>query len=142
MPARAAAMSNLALTLQKWSAFQDPTWYNQLRPDPETDANAPNHKSRQVRAGHYVPVKPVPLPNATSVIINATFAEELGFDKNVTTSSDFVKYFSGDSEVLPEMKAWCTPYALAIMGSELTDNCPYGNGNGYGDGICFQRFYD
>ena len=27
-----------------------------------------------------------------------------------------------------------TPCALSIMGSRMTSNCPFGNGNGYGDG--------
>lgn len=30
--------------------------------------------------------------------------------------------------------SWCTPYALSVYGEEQYDNCPYGNGNGYGDG--------
>ena len=32
------------------------------------------------------------------------------------------------------LRSWATPYALSIMGSPLTNNCPFGNGNGYGDG--------
>merc|ERR1719335_1594322 len=31
-------------------------------------------------------------------------------------------------------QAWATPYALAIMGQPHYDNCPFKNGNGYGDG--------
>ena len=31
---------------------------------------------------------------------------------------------------------WCTGYALSICGEEMYDNCPFGNGNGYGDGRC------
>lgn len=30
--------------------------------------------------------------------------------------------------------SWCTPYALSIMGTPYYNNCPFGNGNGYGDG--------
>ena len=29
---------------------------------------------------------------------------------------------------------WATPYALSIYGEELFDNCPFGTGDGYGDG--------
>jgi len=29
---------------------------------------------------------------------------------------------------------WATPYALSIMGTPYTSNCPYKTGNGYGDG--------
>jgi uncharacterized protein YdiU (UPF0061 family) len=32
------------------------------------------------------------------------------------------------------MRTWATPYALSIMGQRMTSNCPFGNGNGYGDG--------
>ena len=32
------------------------------------------------------------------------------------------------------LRSWATPYALSIMGQPYTDNCPFGNGNGYGDG--------
>lgn len=35
---------------------------------------------------------------------------------------------------MPELRSWCTPYALAIMGQRMVSNCPFGNGNGYGDG--------
>jgi serine/tyrosine/threonine adenylyltransferase len=30
--------------------------------------------------------------------------------------------------------SWATPYALSIMGTRYTSNCPFGTGNGYGDG--------
>lgn len=30
--------------------------------------------------------------------------------------------------------SWATPYALSIMGNPQYQNCPFGNGNGYGDG--------
>ena len=38
------------------------------------------------------------------------------------------------SGVLPNVQSWCTPYALSIYGQEMYQNCPFGNGNGYGDG--------
>eukprot|EP00613_Pedinella_sp_CCMP2098_P074721 CAMPEP_0171921924 /NCGR_PEP_ID=MMETSP0993-20121228/20702_1 /TAXON_ID=483369 /ORGANISM="non described non described, Strain CCMP2098" /LENGTH=783 /DNA_ID=CAMNT_0012559467 /DNA_START=122 /DNA_END=2473 /DNA_ORIENTATION=+ len=31
-------------------------------------------------------------------------------------------------------KGWCTPYALSIMGRPYYNNCPFGTGDGYGDG--------
>ena len=63
-------------------------------------------------------------------------------------SGEFVKYFSGDvdgatssdsgdeevMEGLKEIETWATPYALSIMGKRYTNNCPYGTGDGYGDG--------
>lgn len=32
------------------------------------------------------------------------------------------------------VQTWATPYALSIMGRRYTNNCPYGTGDGYGDG--------
>ncbi|KAH8059272.1 hypothetical protein JL721_9368 [Aureococcus anophagefferens] len=34
----------------------------------------------------------------------------------------------------PAGESWATPYALSIMGEPQTRNCPFGTGNGYGDG--------
>lgn len=31
-------------------------------------------------------------------------------------------------------QSWATPYALSIYGEEMYHNCPFKNGNGYGDG--------
>ena len=54
---------------------------------------------------------------------------------DAVASEEFARYFSGDMKALPDsMKSWCTPYALSIMGQPYTSNCPFGNGNGYGDG--------
>lgn len=79
-------------------------------------------------------------------------AQELGFEEGEVYSEEFVKYFSGDvdgattssddgddeemvmMEGLKEIETWATPYALSIMGKRYTNNCPYGTGDGYGDG--------
>jgi uncharacterized protein YdiU (UPF0061 family) len=29
---------------------------------------------------------------------------------------------------------WATPYALSIYGEDMYQNCPFGTGDGYGDG--------
>jgi hypothetical protein len=46
----------------------DHSWTRHLNPDPDTDANAPNRKSRQVKSGHYVRVDPTPLRKPECVI--------------------------------------------------------------------------
>jgi uncharacterized protein YdiU (UPF0061 family) len=51
--------------------------------------------------------------------------------KEQVESDDFVQWVSGNL-VLEE--TWATPYALSIMGTRYTSNCPYQTGNGYGDG--------
>merc|ERR1719326_2088437 len=37
-------------------------------------------------------------------------------------------------DAIPGFDSWATPYALSIMGQAMYDNCPFGTGNGYGDG--------
>ena len=50
------------------AARADHSWTRRLNPDPDTDANAPNRKSRQVKSGHYVRVDPTPLRQPETVI--------------------------------------------------------------------------
>lgn len=48
-----------------------------------------------------------------------------------------MRLFSGDSSELPEPMqklGWATGYALSIYGTEYYEQCPFGTGNGYGDG--------
>ena len=35
---------------------------------------------------------------------------------------------------------WATGYALSIYGTEYTQQCPFGTGNGYGDGRAISVF--
>ena len=90
------------------------------------------------------------------MIYSPEVLEELGFRTDEAHSDSFLKYFSGnvdaafatsdmtdaddagmEAEKLQETKeieTWATPYALSIMGKRYTNNCPYGTGDGYGDG--------
>merc|ERR1719487_2090899 len=61
-------------------------------------------------------------------------AAELGLSEACCRSEDFLRFFSGDVDVAPAFQSWATPYALSIYGQEMYDNCPFKNGNGYGDG--------
>eukprot|EP00439_Symbiodinium_sp_Y106_P027688 s3510_g3.t1 len=48
---------------------------------------------------------------------------------------EFAAFFSGQQQISGgKLESWCTPYALSIMGQPMVRNCPFGNGNGYGDG--------
>ena len=47
---------------------------------------------------------------------------------------DAAAYAASPESAGVPLLSWCTPYALSIMGTEYTSNCPFGNGNGYGDG--------
>jgi len=59
---------------------------------------------------------------------------ELGLSEAEATSERFASFFSGDMDSVDGFLSWATPYALSIMGSPQYQNCPFGNGNGYGDG--------
>mmetsp|Transcript_32756 Transcript_32756/g.79293 ORF Transcript_32756/g.79293 Transcript_32756/m.79293 type:complete len:870 (-) Transcript_32756:471-3080(-) len=108
---------------------------------------------RPVFNGHYVLVRPTPLKNPKLVVHSPELTAELGFAEGEVRSGPFVRYFSGDVDgafadiddraqgVASEggayegtVETWATPYALSIMGKRYTNNCPYGTGDGYGDG--------
>ena len=111
------------------------SWLERLDPDPETEKHAPNRTSREVRSGHYVRVTPERLENPRLVLASESCASAIGFELDVNNPGNlFLRYFSGDCEGVDGLGTWATPYALSIMGSRMTSNCPFGNGNGYGDG--------
>ena len=115
----------------------DNTWVRYLNADPEHKRNAPNKKSRQVRSGHYVPVRPTPLPEVCYVAHSSAMANALDVGDEEAQSEDFIKFFGGHFDVVENADgaaSWATPYALSIMGSPQSQNCPFGTGNGYGDG--------
>ena len=80
-------------------------------------------------------VTPERLENPRLVLASESCARAIGFELDVNNPGDvFLRYFSGDCEGVDGLGTWATPYALSIMGSRMTSNCPFGNGNGYGDG--------
>lgn len=119
-----------------------------------SNSNASNNNfKRPIYNGHYVLVKPKPLTNPRLIIYSQDMIERLGFQKgdDIYNNESFVKFFSGDvdnaffnvsnSEEGQEgekqnvnVQTWATPYALSIMGRRYTSNCPFGTGDGYGDG--------
>lgn len=121
-------------TLQHLGERADHSWLGQLSPDPQTNLFAPNKSSREVRSGHYVRVAPTPLRNPKLVIHSDDVARSLGISDDEVASDDFIAFFSGHQDRVEALESWCTPYALTIMGRRQVSNCPFGNGNGYGDG--------
>ena len=114
-----------------------------LHPDPESTQDGDDHRPRQVRSGHFVPVTPKPLPQPTYISHSKTFFSELGLDQKLALNEEFKKLFSGDlSESRDPMHrfGWATGYALSIYGTEYNQQCPFGNGNGYGDGRAISVF--
>jgi|GEM_PF-33852 len=111
-----------------------------LTADPEQARHAPNKTLRQVKSGHYVEVLPTPLPNPRYVIHSRSFFRELNLSDSAASEESFMQFFTGTvaatNAALPHVQSggWASGYALSIYGQEMYHNCPFKNGNGYGDG--------
>ena len=114
-----------------------------LQADPQATADGQDHKPRQVFSGHYVPVTPTPLPEPDYVAHSGTLFQELGLSEALAHDDGFRRLFSGDITAAVEPMrplGWATGYALSIYGSEYIQQCPFGTGNGYGDGRAISVF--
>eukprot|EP01065_Artemidia_motanka_P015160 TRINITY_DN19029_c0_g1_i1.p1 TRINITY_DN19029_c0_g1~~TRINITY_DN19029_c0_g1_i1.p1 ORF type:complete len:602 (+),score=157.32 TRINITY_DN19029_c0_g1_i1:52-1806(+) len=125
-------------TLDRLAQHVDHSWVKQLACDPETAKHSPNRSAREVHSGHYVIVRPQPLPDPYVVLVSPTMAEELGISADECRTDRFQRFFSGDTRAIAEFHkagSWATPYALSIYG-QPRDPSPdtFGTGNGYGDG--------
>lgn len=100
-----------------------------------------NRKQRPVYNGHYVKVDPIGLKQAQMVWYSPDVAQELGIREHMENPV-MLEYLSGNL-VIPET-SYASAYALSIMGKKYTHNCPYGTGDGYGDGraIAIGEFND
>jgi|EP00945_MAST-04E_sp_MAST-4E-sp1_P005150 uncharacterized protein YdiU (UPF0061 family) len=110
-----------------------------MDPDLESKRFWPNQTSRQVQSGHYVTVQPRPLSSPELILHSGALFKTFGLDEGAIADPNFVNFFAGDVEGAGKAAgfsgaAWATPYALAIYGRRYTDNCPFKNGKGYGDG--------
>ncbi len=129
--------SQVIETLEDLALLADYSLMDTLNSDPEATADGVDHDPRQVFSGHYVPVKPTPIDNPQYVGHSQTFFEELGLADSLAQSEEFMRMFSGDMADVPapmRKVGWVTGYALSIYGTEYTQQCPFGTGNGYGDG--------
>ncbi|MCD6258777.1 MAG: YdiU family protein [Helicobacteraceae bacterium] len=114
-----------------------------LSVDPDATIDGIDHAPRQVFSGHYVPLRPTPIQNPLYVAHSKKFFKELGLSDALALSQDFMRMFSGDTSQLSEPLrsfGWATGYALSIYGSEYYQQCPFGTGNGYGDGRAISIF--
>lgn len=143
----ARKMSSTTATNDLSSIVLDNSWPRDL--SPETSENAEksrkserlkssddNRSKRPVFNGHYVLVKPTGLRNPKQILVSDDVAYNLlKLTPEQVESNDFLQFVSGNL-VLNDGAAetWATPYALSIMGTRYTNNCPYQTGNGYGDG--------
>ncbi len=134
------------MTTTTFAAFAQRADYSlleSLQADPQATADGHDHRPRQVFSGHYVPVTPTPLPAPELVAHSSTLFEELGLSEALAHDEQFLRLFSGDISVASESMrpyGWATGYALSIYGSEYIQQCPFGTGNGYGDGRAMSVF--
>jgi uncharacterized protein YdiU (UPF0061 family) len=124
-------------TIEELALLADYSLLDTLECDPDASAEGIDYTSREVFSGHYVLVNPTPIETPRYIAHSKIFFEELGFADSLATSEDFMKLFSGDTSKLPKplhSVGWATGYALSIYGREYYQQCPFGTGNGYGDG--------
>ncbi len=130
-------------TFAEFAQRADYSLLESLRADPQATEDGHDHRPRQVFSGHYVPVTPTPLPEPEYVAHSSTLFEELGLSEELAHDETFLRLFSGDISVAPAPMrpyGWATGYALSIYGSEYIQQCPFGTGNGYGDGRAMSVF--
>lgn len=130
-------------TFDEFVRLADYSLMDTLNADPEATGDGDDHRARQVFSGHYVPVKPTPLAEPEYVTHSSTFFNELGLSDELTLNAKFRQVFSGDLSATHEpmrQVGWATGYALSIYGTEYTQQCPFGTGNGYGDGRAISVF--
>ncbi len=145
-PAAAPAPTTAEPTTTTFAAFAQRADYSlldSLRADPQATVDGVDHQPRQVFSGHYVPVTPTPLPAPELVAHSSTLFHELGLSESLVRDDQFRRLFSGDISVATEPMrpyGWATGYALSIYGSEYIQQCPFGTGNGYGDGRALSVF--
>ena len=130
-------------TFEEFTQLADYSLMDCLAADPESTADGDDHRARQVKSGHYVPVAPTPLPDPEYIAHSSTLFDELGLSEELPFDEEFRRLFSGDiSKVHEPMRpyGWATGYALSIYGTEYTQQCPFRTGNGYGDGRAISVF--
>ena len=138
MPAQASGVDSPPTTsFAEFAERADYSLLESLQADPQASVDGDDHRPRQVFSGHYVPVTPTAIPDPEYVAHSPTLFSELGLSENLAQDDQFRRLFSGDISVAREPMrpwGWATGYALSIYGTEYIQQCPFGTGNGYGDG--------
>lgn len=130
-------------TFDDFVRLADYSLLDTLNVDPDATRDGDDHRARQVISGHFVPVTPTPLAEPEYVTHSSTFFNELGLSDELAFNEKFRRLFSGDISAAHEpmrQVGWATGYALSIYGTEYTQQCPFGTGNGYGDGRAISVF--
>ena len=133
-------------TIRTFTEFSNQANYSlmdSLLPDPQATNDGDDHLTREVLSGHYVPVTPTAIPEPEYIAHSTKLFKELGISNELTLDKKFHRLFSGDLRVAQKPMrpvGWATGYALSIYGTEYTQQCPFGTGNGYGDGRAISVF--
>ncbi len=130
-------------TFAEFSQKADYSLMDSLRADPKSTKDGHDHQPRQVFSGHYVPVTPTVIPTSEYIAHSKNLFNELGLSHELVQDEQFRRLFTGDITVASEpMRSigWATGYALSIYGTEYIQQCPFGTGNGYGDGRAISVF--
>lgn len=123
-----------AVRLESFRKHWNFSWIDQLTEERGAKSPDKNQVSRPVKNGHYVFVDPTPLRKPRLVLHSRDMASTLKLTEEDVASEEFLSYFSGNVSWIEDSKTWATPYALSIMGTRYVSNCPFGTGDGYGDG--------
>ena len=144
MPSAESAFASPTITtFTEFAQRADYSLLESLRADPQSREDGEDHRPRQVFSGHYVPVTPTPIADAQYVTHSRTLFRDLGLSDALIDDEPFLRLFSGDISVAREPMrpyGWATGYALSIYGTEYIQQCPFGTGNGYGDGRAISVF--
>jgi len=138
-----APTAGLTTTFEAFAQRADYSLLDRLQADPQASSDGRDHRPRQVFSGHYVPVTPTPLPAPEYVAHSRALFQELGLSDGLAHDEQFRRLFSGDIGVATgpmRPHGWATGYALSIYGTEYNQQCPFGTGNGYGDGRAISVF--
>ena len=130
-------------TFAEFSTQADYSLMDSLKADPQATSDGNDHNPRQVFSGHYVPVTPTALPAPEYISHSKSLFKELGLSHELALDEQFRRLFSGDITVARQpmrQVGWATGYALSIFGTEYIHQCPFGTGNGYGDGRAISVF--
>ena len=138
-----SSQDNKTKNFFEFSKLADYSLMNSLKADPQSTKDGNDHRPRPIYSGHYVPVTPTPIPEPKYIAHSKTLFEELGLSSELINDKKFCSFFAGDIGVADypiSPFGWATGYALSIYGTEYTQQCPFGTGNGYGDGRAISVF--
>ena len=130
-------------TFSEFAKKADYSFMDLLNADPQATNDGDDHLTREVLSGHYVPVTPTAIPEPAYIAHSTTLFKELGLSDELALDELFRRLFSGDITVAQAPMrplGWATGYALSIYGTEYIQQCPFGTGNGYGDGRAISVF--